>query len=631
MPQKTKAFYTFGPFTLDSQESVLTTQGERVPLTPKAFATLLVLVERSGHVIEKDEILKLVWPDTFVEEGTLAQNISTLRKALGDGTNGQTYIETIPRRGYRFVAPVKAETEERAAAIIPSNDSSPVSSSRFRMAAWTAFILIALLGTGGYLSRGHLRRSAHLSTSRATLAVLPFENLSSAPDQQYFADGFTEEMIAQLGDLDPAKLAIIARVSAMQYKGAGKNARDIGQELGADYILQGSVTRDGDRVRITAQLIQTQDQTTLWARDYDRDVRDILLLQSEVATAIASEIKLKLSPEESARLAIPRSVDPNTYELYLKGRYFWNKRGEANFVTAIDYFQQAIANDPKYAPAYAGLADAYALLGSSPNPSIPRSEAMPRAKAAAMKALQFDESLADAHTSLAFVKMHYEWDWPGSQKEFQRALNLNPNYATAHEWYAFWFTAQGRTDQALEQLAYAQKADPLSLIIKADTAEILNYSGRYAESQKEAQKALDMDPNFLPAYLCLADVQVGTKNYQSAVTDLQKALSIVPDDSWTLARLGATYALAGERKKAETILQGMLRDSKNRGDLTMNIAQIYSVLGENDQALVYLEKAYEYREGGLILMNVRHEFQNLHSDPRFVDLTHRVGLPAPRR
>jgi TolB-like protein/DNA-binding winged helix-turn-helix (wHTH) protein/Tfp pilus assembly protein PilF len=628
MPQKIKAFYTFGPFTLDSQECVLSTQGERVPLTPKALDTLLVLVERNGHVLEKDEILKRVWPDTFVEEGTLAQNISTLRKALGEGTNGQIYIETIPRRGYRFVAPVKMATEGRSEAVIPSDASLRVSGSRFRIVAWT-FVVIALIGASGYLLRGHLRRPAHVSTNRVTLAVLPFENLSSEADQQYFADGFTEEMISQLGDLDPAKLAIIARISAMQYKGAGKNAREIGQELGADYILQGSVTREGDRVRITAQLIQTRDQTTLWARDYDRGIRDILLLQSDVAGAIASEIKLKLSPEESARLAIPRAVDPDAYELYLKGRYFWNKRGEANFVKAIDYFQKAIARDPKYAPAYAGLADGYALLGSSPNPAIPRKEAMPQAKAAAIKALQLDETLADAHTSLAFVKMHYEWDWPGSEKEFQRALNLNPNYATAHEWYAFWFAAQGRTDKALEQLASAQKADPLSLIIKADTAEMLNYSARYTESQKEAQKALDMDPNFLPAYLCLADVHVGTKNYQSAVTDLQKALSIVPDDSWTLARLGATYALAGERNKAETILQGMLTDSKSRGDLTMNIAQIYSALGENALAMTWLEKACQYREGGLILMNVRPEFQRLHSDPRFIALTRSVGLPAP--
>src|SRR5580704_2729420 len=628
MPQKTKAFYTFGPFTLDSQESVLTTQDERVPLTPKAFDTLLVLVEASGHVLEKDEILKRVWPDTFVEEGTLAQNISTLRKALGESASGQSYIETIPRRGYRFVAPVTVETADRSKAIRPSDTSLPVSGSGFRMIAWMLAV-VALVASGAYLLREHLKRSASASTSRATLAVLPFENLSGAPDQQYFADGFTEEMISQLGDLDPTKLAIIARVSAMQYKGAGKNAREIGKELGADYILQGSVTRDGDRVRITAQLIQTRDQTTLWARDYDRGVRDILLLQNDVASAIASEIKLKLSPEQSARLAIPRPVDPDAYELYLKGRYFWNKRGESNFVRAIDFFQQAIERDPQYAPAYAGLADAYALLGSSSNPAIPRSEAMPKAKAAAMKALQLDETLADAHTSLAFVKMHYEWDWPGSEKEFQRSLKLNPHYATAHEWYAFWFTAQGRTDKALEQLAYAQKADPLSLIIKADTAEMLNYSGRFAESQREAQKALDMDPNFLPAHLCLADVYVGTKNYQGAVADLQKALSLAPDDAWTLARLGAIYALAGERNKAEIILQGMLSDSKDRGDSALNVAQIYSALGENDQALAYLEKAYEYREGGLILMNVRHEFQNLHSDPRFVDLTRRVGLPAP--
>jgi tetratricopeptide (TPR) repeat protein len=256
---------------------------------------------------------------------------------------------------------------------------------------------------------------------------------------------------------------------------------------------------------------------------------------------------------------------------------------------------------------------------------------MPKARAAAEKALQLDETLADAHTSLAFVKMHYEWDWPGSEREFQRALNLNPNYATAHEWYAYWFTAQGSTDKAIEQLQYAQRADPLSLIINADTSEMLSYAGRYGESQQEARKALDMDPNFLPAYLCLADVHVGMKNYHSAVADLLKALAIVPDDTWTLARLGNAYALAGERDKAETILQGMVKDSANRGDLAMNIAQLYAVLGEASLALEWLEKAYQHREGGLILVNVRPEFQHLHSDPRFMDLAHRIGLPAPRQ
>jgi TolB-like protein/DNA-binding winged helix-turn-helix (wHTH) protein/Tfp pilus assembly protein PilF len=627
MQEKTKRFYLFGPFKLDSQERVLTISNERIALTPKALDTLLVLVERNGHVLEKDEILKHVWPDTFVEEGTLAQNISTLRKALGEDSNGHTYIETVPRRGYRFVAPVMVETEKTSDDAMPMATSSSSADSRFRTGTW-ALAALVLLGVVGYFWHGHLTHSARPPTNRVALVVVPFENLSGAVDQQYFADGFTEEMITQLGDLDPKKLAIIARVSSVQYH-PGRNAHEIGQELGADYILQGSVTRDRDRVRITAQLILATDQTTLWARDYDRSLRDILSVQREVAGAIAKEIKLKLSPEESLRLEVPRTVDPDAYELYLKGRYFWNKRSEANFVKSIDYFQQAIARDPNYAPAYAGLADSYALLGSSPNPDIPRSQAMPKAKAAAEKALQLDETLSDAHTSLAFVKMHYEWDWPGSEKEFQRALNLNPNYATAHEWYAFWFTAQGRTDKALDQLAYAQKADPLSLIIKADTAEMLNYSGQYAESQQEAQKALDMDPNFLPAYLCLADVHVATGNYRSAIIELQKALTISPDDTWTLARLGATYALAGERNKAETILQEMLRDSKNRGDLAMNIAQIYSVLGEDIKALAYLEKAYQYREGGLILMNVRHEFQRLHSDPRFVDLTRRVGLPAP--
>jgi tetratricopeptide (TPR) repeat protein len=307
--------------------------------------------------------------------------------------------------------------------------------------------------------------------------------------------------------------------------------------MGVDYILEGSVRRAGDRVRITAQLIQVKDETHLWAKDYDRNLRDILALQSDVASAIAREIKLKLTSEERARLANIPALNPDAYELYLKGRYFWNKRTEDGFIRAIRYFEQATVLDPKYAQPYAGSTDAYALLGSMPNLEISRAEAMPKAKAAALKALQLNDSLAEAHTSLAFVMMHYEWDWPGSEKEFKRALELNPNYATAHQWYAVWLMAQGKTAASLEEERRAQQADPLSIIIKTDTAQLLIYAGRSDEATVQAQRALEIDPAFPLAHLYLAVAYIEKKDYQPAIAEFQKVLVIDKRDPWALSGL----------------------------------------------------------------------------------------------
>ena len=461
------------------------------------------------------------------------------------------------------------------------------------------------------------------------LAVLPFENLSGDPQQDYFSSGLTEEMITQLGDLEPNRLGVIARTSAMQYKDARKDTRQIGRELGVDYILEGSVRREGDRVRITAQLIQVKDQTHLWAKDYERNLRDILALQSDVASSIAREIKLKLTSEETARLANIPALNPDAYELYLKGRYFWNKRTEDGFIRAIRYFEQATVLDPKYAQPYAGAADAYALLGSIPNLQISREQAMPKAKAAALKALQLNDSLAEAHTSLAFVEMQYEWDWPGSEKEFKRALELNPNYATAHQWYAIWLMAQGRPAEALEEERRAQQADPLSIIIKTDTAQLLIYAGRSDEATVQAQRALEIDPAFPLAHLYLGIAYVEKKDYNAAIAEFQKVLVIDKRDPWALSGLAQTYALVGQRGKSEAILRELLERTKSQEDLTIELARVYAQLGETDRAFAWLEKAYRNRTGGLILLNPVFDFRALHHDPRFADLDRRIGLPFP--
>jgi TolB-like protein/DNA-binding winged helix-turn-helix (wHTH) protein/Tfp pilus assembly protein PilF len=627
MPEKTKRFFIFGRFQLDPAEHVLLADGHPVSLTPKAFDTLLALVENNGHILEKDELLKLVWPDTFVEEGTLVQNISTLRKVLGETPDGCAFIETIPRRGYRFAGGVREVDAKQGTEESPPPVSSVAAPQTRISYGWIAALVLTGLLVTLILVRARIWSHPNAPQRKIMLAVLPFENLSGDPQQEYFGNGLTEEMITQLGDLEPNRLGVIARTSSMQYKGTKKDTRQIGRELGVDYILEGSVHREGDRVRITAQLVQTKDQTHLWARDYDRNLRDILLLQSDVAGAIAREIKLKLTPEERTRLASAPALDPEAYELYLKGRYFWNKRTEDGFVKAVDSFERAIARDAKYAQAYAGLADAYALLGSMPNLEISRADAMTRAKAAALKAIQLNNSLAEAHTSLAFVNMHYEWDWASSQKEFKRALDLNPNYATAHQWYAVWLMAQGQAAASLEEERRAQESDPLSTIIKTDTAQLLVYAGRFDQAAQQAQRALEIDPDFSLAHIYLGEAFIGKQDYPAAIAQFQKALAISKEDLGALSELARTYALAGRRRKSEAILRDILKDLKDRPDLAIEVASVYAALGKNELSFASLEIACQYRVGGLILFNVAPDFQPLRADPRFANLAQRVGLP----
>lgn len=635
MPQVPGDRYEFGPFCLDMGERTLVCEGKLISLTPKAFEILTLLVQNHGRPLSKEELMRHAWPNTFVDESNLSQHIFQLRKALGDA-DGHSYIETIPRRGYRFTQNVKkissnGRFEDKSVSPAPQTGVAPAASPRVNRRQTIALVLTAVLVGIAVIYFVHQRLSlpSSVHAAKVMLVVLPFENLSGDPQEEYFANGLTEETITQLGNLEPGRLGVIARTSAIQYKDTHKDIRQIANELGVDYILEGSVRRDGDRVRISARLIQARDQTHVWAKDYDRNLQDILALQSDLARAVVGQIQVQLTPEENVRLANTPARDPEAYEQYLRGRYFWNKRTPDAYVKAIDYFQQAIARDPGYAQAYAGLADAYALLGSSWGSSIPRSEAMPKAKEAALKALQLDDSLAEAHTSLAFVMMHFEWNWPGSEKEFKRAIDLNPNYATAHQWYAFWFTSQGQVDKALEQMELARKADPLSLIIMADTSEMLLYAGRIDSSVQEARKAIELDPNFRPAYMCLADSYIGAGNYQAAVQALEKILALNAVDTWALTRLAIADAFAGDRSKAESVLRQIRNGVQDQDDIAFQMASVYSALDEKELAFNWLEKAYRHRDGALILLNWRKEFRVLHTDPRYDDFLKRLGLPTP--
>jgi len=407
MSKVNKHFYEFGPFRIDPEERQLLRGQDPVPLTPKAFETLLILIRSSEHVVLKDELMKALWPDSFVEDANLSQNIFILRKALGDSAQDARYIATVPGRGYRFAQKVKQvgpeedalviETHSQSRVVIKETSPGMISSLTWgdrRIRALGLVLGMAVVLVAGYLAWRASRPAAGSANPRMMLAVLPFQNLTGDPEQEYFADGLTEELITKLGRLHPAQLGVIARTSVMGYKHSDKRLDQIGRELGVQYVLEGSVRRSGDRVRITAQLISVADQSHLWADDYDRKLQDVLTVQDDVAIAVADETQLKLDPTQRTDLARGRTVNPEAYEAYLRGRFFWNKRTEAGFRRSVEYFETAIAKDPAFAQAYAGLADSYLLLGGYG--FEPQKVAMPKAKEAALRALAIDDRLADA-------------------------------------------------------------------------------------------------------------------------------------------------------------------------------------------------------------------------------------------
>jgi TolB-like protein/Flp pilus assembly protein TadD len=471
-----------------------------------------------------------------------------------------------------------------------------------------------------------------IEPGKIRLLVLPFENLSGDPGQGYFSDGLTEEMITQLGRLEPQRLGVIGRTTAMQFKGCGKRLDQIGRELSVDYVLEGSTRRYGDRVRITAQLIRASDQTHSWAETYDRDVRDVLALQSDVAQSIAREIHLALPAREQARLAsIRRPVNPEAYDAYLRGRCLWYERSTQPLTRSIGHFQQAIQKEPNYALAYAGLADAYGLLALIPWDGMRPMEAMPKAKAAAQKALEIDDSLAEAYSSLALVQHRYDWDWSAAERNFQRAIELNPNNARPHLWYAWLLIALGRHGQALDQIKEAEevtrKIDPLGLVdIRATRAESLYLARQYDRAIAESRAGLQLNPDYFLLHFVLGRCCLLTRKNASAIRVFEKAVRSAKDNLLLVASLILAYAVSGSRTKALKSLEEFKKTSKWRYVPTIYFACIYAGLADKDQAFFWLEKAYQERSDGLTYLNVEPTFDPLRSDTRFHDLLRRVGL-----
>lgn len=623
MEAPTQQPYSFGPFVLDPVEKRLLRDGNPLALPPKALETLLALVEHRGHVMEKGELLERVWPDTFVEEATLTQNIFTLRKALGDSPNGHEYIETVPKRGYRFVAAVKAmQGQEVSTAARPAT----LRAMPQRRLLWIAVpFLVATVSLGIYLRGRAHRPVTSPALGKVMLAVLPFENFSGDPMQEYFSDGLTEEMISQLSRVNPERLGVIARTSAMQYKSTTKSASQIGHELGVDYVLESSIRREGDRVRITTQLVRVSDQTHLWSQSYDRDAHEILPLESEVAQAIAQEIEINLSPKEEARLAGGRAVDPEAYELYLKGRYEWNKRSQEGLKRGLEYFQQAINLEPTYALAYSGVADSYLALSS--NGFLPGTEGDPKAKAAALKALELDETSAQAHTSLAQVLFDYSRDPEAALREFQAAIKLNPNYPLAHFWYSSRLAEMGRHEEAVREIEHARRLDPLSSRVNAGIAYVFYLGREYDRAIAEARKALELEPNDYLAHEMLASAYIEKGMSKEAVAESQKRQSMVPPDPEALAGLACSYAAAGNREEALRILGKLRLQSKVKYISPFYIAEAYVGVGEKEEALAWLQKGLDLYDGNMGQLKVAPALDPLRSDPRFADLVRRIGLP----
>ena len=624
------ASYCFGPFRLDPDAGVLLRGGQPVPLTPKAFDALLCLIKQSGRLVSKDELIKALWRDAFVAESNLTQTIFVLRKALVDTRNGQRYIATVPGRGYRFVAEVQRVSYDHPKSQTHTSqvaEAAVVAAEPWRGRSWVFLSAIALLlmaTVTGYFVWWRPQHAPSSAPGRKMLAVLPFENLTGDPSQEYFSNGLTEEMITQLGSIDPVHLGVIGRSSVMRYKG-GRTALDqISRELDVQYLLEGSVRRTGNRVRIDAQLIQGTDQTHLWARKYDRELKDILDVQGEIAQEITDEIQLTLGGSKSPP-AVKRTLSPQqvqAYDLYLKGQYFFNQRTVSGFQGAISCFQQATAIDANHARAYAGLADAYALI--SGYSTGPQAEFDSKAHTAALKALEIDPNLPEAHTALALIVQEYDWDWQTAEKEFRRAIELNPNYATAHHWYAEHLMWRGHFDEALQESERARQLDPLSLIIATDYGAILFFSRQYDRAIEKWRSILEMDPDFPRAHLIRA-AYVEKGMFKDALADLEKHGSMA-DSPWYWSYLAYISGRAGQKIQGQQALDQLLRLNRRKPIDPMVIADAYTGLGDKDQALAWLERGYAQHSAELMSLKVNPGYDFLRDDPRFQDLLRRVGL-----
>jgi len=627
----------FDAFEVDLRSAELRKHGVKIKLHQQPFQVLTMLLERPGEIVTREELQRRLWPsDTFVDfDVGLNSAIKKLREALHDSAENPRFIETLPRRGYRFIGAIGGPLKDESSLVSSTpalketghdsveqktrtTTSKPLGRWLRGGCAALALVLVFWVFRADFGQWRHILKPATPVRIRS-IAVLPLENLTGDAAQDYFVDGMTEAVITDLAQI--SSLKVISRTSIMRYKGTKKSLPEIGKELNVDGIVEGAVVRSGERVRVDAQLIEANTDRHIWASTYERNLGDVIALQNEVAGAVANEVQVKLTPQEQTHLLRADSVDPQTYELYLKGRYFWSKRGDDSIRKSIDYFRQAIQQSPNYALAYAGLAEAYVVrFDLSPQ------EKYSAVKTAARRALEIDDNVAEAHNALAASLFWYDWDWTGAEKEFQRALALNPNYAQVHQWYGQLQKALGRKSWQDEVLR-AGELDPLSVLDSGGGWYL--ESGQYDRALELIHKKLELYPNAPVLYSTLGKVYLRKQMYQEAIANAQKSVELSAAQPGYLSELGYTYAILGKRKEALQVLQQLTLLSKRRYVSPYDIAEIYAGLNEKDSAFLWLDRALAEHSPALVFLKSSTfiEMDNLRSDPRYAELERRVGLP----
>jgi len=642
-PLRHTSVVRFGIYEIALQSGELRKAGVRIRVQQQPLRLLELLLEHPGEVVTREELRGRIWPNESFGDFDQAVNvaIAKLRVALGDSADNPRFIETLPRRGYRFIADVavvnpptdklellheaaSAGTEESAPPALGGKVARPTflpwhDVRKTLVLAMVPLLLVFVVWTFLWRSRPPASVSPsspanHLSSSAVrSLAVLPLENLSS-DSQDYFADGMTDALITDLAQI--SVLRVISRTSVMPYKGVHRRLPQIARELNIDAVVEGTVLRSGKQVRITAQLIQAPTDTHLWAQSYEGDVRDTLALQKKVARAIAEQIRIKLTPQEKAVLENVKIVSPEAYENYLKGRYFWNKRTADGLKKATYYFNQAIKTDPNYSLPYAGLANIYQL---SDHPQLARLEVQ--------KALDLDDRSAEAHNSLARLLYLFDRDWEGAEREFQRALELNHNYAPAHHWYSMYLALGGRKQQALAEAEKAYELDPLSPVVGANLAKILQEAGQNDKAIEQAKKTLDLEPDSAVTHAVLGIAYQDKRMYAEAITEYKRALQLGGAPGEMRGLLGYAYAVSGNRIGAEKIIAELKALWPGHTHAALDLAVVFSGLGDKKDALYWLDKAQDLHVSDLIGLGQDSHFVKLRSDPRFQALVQRVGAP----
>jgi TolB-like protein/DNA-binding winged helix-turn-helix (wHTH) protein/Tfp pilus assembly protein PilF len=656
MSKQTQGLYEFGPFRLDAGERQLLRDGQPQPLPPKAFATLLALVERSGRLVEKEELVQTLWPDTVVEDANLNHHIWVLRKALGEG---QQYIETVPKHGFRFTAAVRRLPDASADVVLEKHtltrivaevetshetESVPLSPTPVSLVAQkekpkrmgrsyalaVGLVCLLVTGTSVLLYRPWAARRMETRAAEATsrqlprsIAVLPFKSIGVADENEYLGLGMSDALITRLGN---SRQLVVRPTSAVrQYTDPNQDSAAIGRQQGVEAVLDGSIQRDGDRLRVTVQLINVADGATLWTAQFDEHFTDIFTVQDSISERVACDLITRICGKGDAQFARQQKINIEAYQAYLKGRYFWNKRAAEGYQKAVEYFSQAIEKDPAYARAYAGLGDAILFRGG--NSLKERDEALAKGRAALRKAIEIDETLAEPHATLGLLAMNIEHDWAEAEKEYRRAIELNPNYATAHHWYGEFLAYLGRFDEGLLEVKRAQELDPLSLIISTDLGSVYYQARQYDRAVEQLRRTLEMDPSFIIAHQWLGLAYSAQGLHEEAIKEFQQIKEIA-NDQMQLSMLAYVHGMAGHRDEAQKALKRMALLSKQTYVFPSSFLRAYIGLGDKEAAFKWMEQTFAERDVGVLALKVSPMLDSLRSDPRYASFLRRAGFAS---